>query len=347
MLEGLWLFMALGGLMAVVLLLPFFSKRVEEELEAFIMVIGLAAVTTSGLWSWSLLAKAAHEPLAITIAVLVAGFIFYFMRSHLNAITDFSIRKFGLRIFVFLLVAILGLCSSIITAIVAAAVLAAVIMEVGLERKSLVKVIVFGCFAIGLGAALSRIGEPLSTIVVSKLQGEPYQANGLFLLQNLGPWIIPSVLIMALLAAFSARHGHTAGTDEVSRESVKTVIGKGVRTYIFVAGLVLLAEGLKPLMDRFVIGLPHAAIYWINISSAALDNATLAAAEISPKMDMYTIKSAILGLLAAGGILIPGNIPNIICASKLGIKSKEWAKVGAPVGIILMIIIFVGMMLTN
>jgi predicted cation transporter len=152
---------------------------------------------------------------------------------------------------------------------------------------------------------------------------------------------------MGVLAALAARHGNAKGSDDVVRESVKTVLGRGVRTFIFVAGLVLLAEGLKPLVDRFVIGLPHAAIYWINISSAALDNATLAAAEISPGMDIYTIKSAILGLLAAGGILIPGNIPNIICAGKLGIKSREWAKVGAPIGIILMAVLFVALAFFN
>jgi predicted cation transporter len=40
-------------------------------------------------------------------------------------------------------------------------------------------------------------------------------------------------------------------------------------------------------------------------------------------------------------MLIPGNIPNIISAGKIGITSKEWAKIGIPVGIVTMIIYFV------
>jgi predicted cation transporter len=58
-------------------------------------------------------------------------------------------------------------------------------------------------------------------------------------------------------------------------------------------------------------------------------------------MGLATIRSAILGLLAAGGILIPGNIPNIVCAAKLGIKSKDWARTGLPLGLGLMAVLFV------
>ena len=37
------------------------------------------------------------------------------------------------------------------------------------------------------------------------------------------------------------------------------------------------------------------------------------------------VKFALMSLLISGGMLIPGNIPNIISASKLDIKSGEWA----------------------
>ncbi|HOW14200.1 MAG TPA: DUF1646 family protein [Methanosarcina sp.] len=40
-------------------------------------------------------------------------------------------------------------------------------------------------------------------------------------------------------------------------------------------------------------------------------------------------------------MLIPGNIPNIISAGKLGINSKEWARLGLPLGLISMAIYFV------
>ena len=75
--------------------------------------------------------------------------------------------------------------------------------------------------------------------------------------------------------------------------------------------------------------------------SAVLDNATLAAAEISPQMDVLQIEAILMGLLVSGGMLIPGNIPNIIAASKLRISSTEWAKVGVPFGLVVMVIFYV------
>ena len=64
-------------------------------------------------------------------------------------------------------------------------------------------------------------------------------------------------------------------------------------------------------------------------------------------MPIDTIKDALAGLLIAGGILIPGNIPNIICANKLSIKSKEWAVFGVPLGLAMMIGFFVFMCLAT
>ncbi|MBI4522949.1 MAG: DUF1646 family protein [Deltaproteobacteria bacterium] len=70
--------------------------------------------------------------------------------------------------------------------------------------------------------------------------------------------------------------------------------------------------------------------------SAVLDNATLAAAEVGPTLSESQIESALLGLLISGGMLIPGNIPNIIAAHRLQIKSTEWARIGVPLGFVLM-----------
>jgi predicted cation transporter len=111
--------------------------------------------------------------------------------------------------------------------------------------------------------------------------------------------------------------------------------------YAFVAGLVLLGAGFKPLIDAYVTRLPHLAMFWINTVSAFLDNATLAAAEIEPSLQARQILAALLGLLAAGGMLIPGNIPNIIAAGKLGIRGRQWAGFGIPAGLALMAVYFV------
>ena len=58
----------------------------------------------------------------------------------------------------------------------------------------------------------------------------------------------------------------------------------------------------------------------------------LAAAEISIKMSELQVEAVLMGLLISGGMMIPGNIPNIISAGKLKIKSSEWIKLGVPLG---------------
>jgi predicted cation transporter len=47
-----------------------------------------------------------------------------------------------------------------------------------------------------------------------------------------------------------------------------------------------------------------------------------------------------MGLLISGGMLIPGNIPNIVAASRLGITSREWAGHGLRIGALLLILCF-------
>jgi predicted cation transporter len=75
--------------------------------------------------------------------------------------------------------------------------------------------------------------------------------------------------------------------------------------------------------------------------SAVLDNATLTAIEINAQMVLPKIVAVVMGLLIAGGMLIPGNIPNIVAAGRLKISMKEWAKLGIPIGIVMLLVFFV------
>jgi predicted cation transporter len=58
-------------------------------------------------------------------------------------------------------------------------------------------------------------------------------------------------------------------------------------------------------------------------------------------MSLPQITGIIMGLSIAGGMLIPGNIPNIVAAGRLKISMKEWAVIGLPVGLVMMAIYFV------
>ena len=130
-------------------------------------------------------------------------------------------------------------------------------------------------------------------------------------------------------------------------ENVRTVIMRAVKVFAFVAALTLLGEGLKPLVLWFLMKVPAFALYWVNMISAVLDNATLTAIEVDVNMLMPQITSVVLGLLIAGGMLIPGNIPNIVAAGRLKIGMREWAIYGVPIGLVVMAIYFVILWVTG
>jgi predicted cation transporter len=335
----------LGGLaavMAVVLLAPFFFKKVEEELEAFLFIMGIASVSISKLWSWHLVHEALIEPIKISMAVLVAGLGFRMIRPKLRQWTNLAVCKLGYGAVFFILVAGLGFLSSVITAIIAALILAEVMSALKLARNFEIKIVIIACFSIGLGAALTPLGEPLATIAISKLKGEPHNADFFFLAKLLGIWVIPLILGLAAWTAFFRNPaGGESTLTEDKAENYFDVLLRAGKVYLFVMALVLLGTGFLPVVEKYLVNVSAHALYWINIVSAILDNATLTAAEMTPAMPLETIKELLLGLLIAGGMLIPGNIPNIICAGKLSIKSKEWAKFGVPLGLAIMIGVFV------
>jgi len=110
---------------------------------------------------------------------------------------------------------------------------------------------------------------------------------------------------------------------------------------MFVAALELLGHSFTPMVVWYFSRLPPTGLYWLNTISAVVDNATLTAAEIGPYLSQEQIRSALMGLLISGGMLIPGNIPNIVAAGRLRITSREWARSGVPYGFILLIVYFI------
>jgi predicted cation transporter len=206
------------------------------------------------------------------------------------------------------------------------------------------------CFAVGLGAALTPVGEPLSTILVSKLSGPPYNAGFLFPLHHFGVYVIPGVIA---IAAFGAAYvGRKVSLESPAsafeqHETLRGTLTRAVKVYIFIAALILLGEGMKPLIVWYLDKISAPGLYWINTISAVLDNATLTAVEIGPSMVLSQIFSATMALLIAGGMLIPGNIPNIVAAGRLKINMKEWAKIGVPMGMVIMVVYFVVLIFTQ
>jgi len=245
-----------------------------------------------------------------------------------------------LKVFVFLIVVVLGILSSVITAIIAALLLVEMVTVLKLERKTEINLVIIACFAIGLGAALTPVGEPLSTIVIKTKLNE----NFWYLFNQIGKYIIPGVIALGILSMFFVGRKEKSEDSLAAAEEKETLKDVGIRAlkvYVFVMALVFLGIGFTPIIEWYIKALSPEILYWVNTVSAILDNATLASAEITKGMETLQINAALMGLLIAGGMLIPGNIPNIISAGKLGITSKEWAKLGVPLGIVIMVVYYI------
>ncbi|HSA38366.1 MAG TPA: DUF1646 family protein [Methanoregula sp.] len=359
-------FLVKGGLLIIfllVLILPFMVKAVEHNLEIFLFFCGIAALTLGGFmtipgeptgWSLRIIEEALLAPLQITTVfgipvgivqiVLLVGLLIHRFHHNLEAAIVSMVDRFPLPAIVFSLIVVLGLVSSIISAILAAIILVEIVNSLPVVKKVKVELAVVSCFSIGLGAGLTPLGEPLTTIVISKLKGEPFNAGFLFLFDNLAVYIIPAVVALGFVGVFLFNRSHT-GNEKleciVERENIRDIIIRAGKVYLFIMALIFLGEGFKPLILEYIIPIPSAGLYWVNIVSSVLDNATLAAAEISPALSLQQIVSALMGLLISGGMLIPGNIPNIIAACKLEITSREWAVVGIPIGLVLMTVFFI------
>jgi len=357
------------GLFAIVLIVlvgPFMVKKIEHNLEAFLFVMGVLAVTISSFynkealmatlgytqhqaeligWNMDLVMEAVEEPLikGIVPAVLVAGLLFHYGKNTVQNIMNSITKVVPVKIIVFLIVSILGLLSSVITAIIASLLLVELMNCLPFDRQTKINVIIIACFSIGLGAVLTPVGEPLSTIAITKLQGEPYNAAFFFLFNQLAIYIIPGCLAMGLLAMFFTGKAKTLECKVKEEEDggLREVVVRAMKVYVFVMALLLLGGGMKVVIDKYILGIAPEILYWVNMVSAILDNATLTAAELSPAMGITQIQAVLMGLLISGGMLIPGNIPNIISAQKLNITSKEWAKLGVPLGLVIMGIYYI------
>src|SRR5690606_22316391 len=186
----------------------------------FLFVMGVAAAIVSQVMDRELITEALIHPINITLAVLFAGLLFRWFQGPIErGILGLS-RAIPYRLFIALFVIIIGLISSVITAIVAAIILATVVSILKMDRQSEVRLVILACFAIGLGAALTPIGEPLSTIVVGKLNEDFF-----YLLRLVGPSVIPSVIIFGILAALMVK-----SRGESSNNSLASKVSNGTET---------------------------------------------------------------------------------------------------------------------
>ena len=327
---------ALGVILAAVLLGPIFIEPIGRNIELFFLAVGLLTPILTATFGWPMLHELTIQPITLTLAVLVFGAAARLARPAF----DLGIQRLRATVparFIYpTLMLTLGLLSCVITAVVAALLLVEAIAMLKVDRESEVAAVVLACFAIGLGSGLTAAGGPLAAIAIASLDADSW-----YLIRLLGPLVLGGILLVSALSLFippvSASFVEAARPEERWRD----IALRAWRVYAFVAGLIGLSWGLRPLVGAYVSRIPQAVLFWVNSISAVVDNAALTAVEMGPALSQNQQRAMLMGLLISGGMLIPGNIPNIVAAGRLGIGSHEWARVGLVVGLPLMALCFV------
>lgn len=337
-------------ILIIVLIAPLLSRKIEENLEIFFIVMGFIAATVAGSLSVNLLIEALATPIilhdipfGIFQAVLIAGLVFERYKNPLSKALS-KIKKDYLPALYGLMVFSLGLGSSIISAIVGSVIISEFAKIFNIPQRVKTYLLILAAYSIGVGAVLTPIGEPLSTIAISKLKQDFFFLANLLLdyvlaiviFASIASWIIYKVSLKSKDPIQDAEARH----NEISESRYKDAIIRAIKIYGFIFGLVLLGHSFDIIVEKYIIHLDPKLLYIFGSISAVLDNATLTAAIITPDMDLFQIKSFLLSLLIAGGFLIPGNVPNIVIAYTHRIGFKEWAKFSLPIGIPIFVITF-------
>jgi predicted cation transporter len=326
---------ALIVILVAVLIGPLLIESIEHHLDLFFLATGILAALVSGQFGWRLIREAAAAPIALTTAVLIFDAILIVIRQPLDRSFKALQRRMPARWICFGMIIVLGLLAGVITAVVAALVFVELIELLQLGRASEIAITVLACFAIGLGSALTPAGGPLSALAIANLHADFW-----YLARMLSPMVAAAILIVAAISLAIPLDRSPGPRIDLAERGWRIVILRATKVYVFVAGLVGLSSAMRPLVDRYVRDLPVAVLFWLNSISAVVDNAALTAAEIGPALSHSRQRAILMGLLISGGMLIPGNIPNIVAANRLRIGSREWARVGLIVGLPLMLLCF-------
>ena len=294
----------LGLVVLNLLVWPLKSKWVENHLELFLLMVGAAAVTISGMWSKEFIYDALNSPVNVAFIVLVVSIIFNYYSRYIFRVLFVLFRFFEPKYSFAILVFLLGITSSVFSVTVAALVLAEVLQVVNLEREQTVKVTVYACYAIGLGAVMLPLAEPLGLVIYKELAAGPHQADFFFVLKHFFWWIMPAISLMALAAGYTVRNANAQVELHIreDKEDTRSMLRRTWHIYLFVAALTLISTGLRPFADATIARLSGKILFWANSVSVIIDNATLAAIEITPDVTIPNLMYMVIGLAAFGSM---------------------------------------------
>ena len=218
----------------MVLIMPFRVKWCEHNLEFFFLIMGILSVSISAifghnLWNGELIVEALKAPvmigslpIGIFQVVLIFGLLIHFFNKPFYRGVNSMVKKLSVRFCIFTLIVILGLISSIISVIVSSVVLSEIVAALPFSRNDRIKLVVVACFAIGLGAVLTPLGEPMSTILIQRLSGPPYNANFSWAISHFAIYVIPACFILGIFGSI------WIGKKKDSKVLTETANGEGV-----------------------------------------------------------------------------------------------------------------------
>lgn len=270
--------------------------------------------------------------------MIIGGLILRFQFDRIENLVEKTIKIIGLKSFIFFLIIVSGLLSPVISVFIAAVLTAELISILHISSELKTKIAVLSCFSMGIGSGLTPIGEPLAAITIAILEQDFF-----FLLELLWSYIIIGIVIAAIISLIFREEGNGLEYERFP-ETVIDILKRAGKVYIFIIGLVLLGRGMSILTPFFAIASPI-AVYWLNLISAFIDGGALVPIEISASSTLFQIKSVVISLMVAGIMLIPGSIPNMVVANRLSISNREWAKIGIPLGMAMMIGYFIWLFL--
>ncbi len=135
-------------ILILIFILPLVVKKVEENLEVFLFIMGVLATAAAGSageleGGYGALVNEIFSNVymyIIVAIVLVGGFLFKALSKNMHSGVRKTLEKIPIEGFVFLFTVLLGLLSSVITAIVASLVLVEIVNVLPLDRSAKVKV---------------------------------------------------------------------------------------------------------------------------------------------------------------------------------------------------------------
>ena len=232
--------MGLFIILMAVLIGPFIAKKVEENFEAFLLLMSLCAIAISKSWRLGFVEEVLREPLLVglILIILLIGAILRYHGPHFSGRNASFYDRITLKVIFFEIVVVLGLSASIIAPIIPLFVLAEVANLLSLERRSKAAIILLTCISIFMGAALTLTGEPLSSVAAIKMQDS---ASSLLILEMLSPYLMLWILMLGLISI------PFAGENMVNREisssrgaiSLKNAAILGTRACLFMGALMV------------------------------------------------------------------------------------------------------------